>query len=256
MQNVVVPLNAFDRFKVLEEGQEAFIESIAQSGAFGVEIRRELLSSHYQELGKIRTAISKYGLFTIYSAPIELWDQNHDVNQTDLNIVMQEAVELGAKWVKVSLGHYKEAASNVRELSPILKRYQNIQLLVENDQTFYGGNISHLSSFFESAAEHQIPIKMTFDSGNWQYSGQDFETALQQLGPYVMYLHLKQVDEGLNTIPIQKDGNHSWKKAIRTFPSDMLKALEFPIEPIEKAKEYIHLITELEAEREAILCDS
>ncbi|WP_223594076.1 sugar phosphate isomerase/epimerase family protein [Neobacillus bataviensis] len=256
MKNVIVPLNAFDRFKVLENGQESFLQLIAQSGAFGVEIRRELLPVQDPQLDKIRNEMASNGLFAVYSAPIELWKENHKLNETELTEIFQEAMEMGAKWLKVSLGHYKHDASNISDLAAYLNQYKNIQLLVENDQTPHGGNVSQLTSFFENVTEKKVPVKMTFDAGNWYYSGQRVEEALAKLSPYVVYLHLKQVEEGLLTVPLQREGNHSWKKVMQHFPSTMVKALEFPIEPKEKTKDYIDLISELVLESEAISCNS
>jgi sugar phosphate isomerase/epimerase len=255
MKNVIIPLNAFDRFKVLENGQASYIELISQSGAFGAEIRRELLPVQDPRLDRIRCEIEKYGLFTVYSAPIELWKEDFHLNEEELTTIFQEGIVLGAKWIKVSLGHYKKNESSVRELNYFLNQKQGIQLLVENDQTLHGGNISHLKSFFESAALQDVPVKMAFDAGNWYYSCQDVEDALNKLARYVIYLHLKQVemDHGeLVTVPLQNEGNNSWKKAMRCFPTEIVKALEFPIEPKEKTKEYIQVLAELAVESEAL----
>ena len=256
MQNVIVPLNAFDRFKVLENGQESFIQLIAQSGAYGVEIRRELLPVQDPQLDNIQNELASNGLFAVYSAPIELWKEDHQLNYRELTEIFQEALTLGAKWLKVSLGYYKKETSNMSELAAFLNQYKEIQLLVENDQTPHGGNVSQLTSFFENVTEQKVPVKMTFDAGNWYYSGQSVEDALDKLSPYVVYLHLKQVEEGPITVPLQREGNHSWKKVMQHFPSTMVKALEFPIEPKEKTKDYIDFISELVVESEAISCNS
>jgi sugar phosphate isomerase/epimerase len=235
---------------VLKKGQSSFIRLIAESGAFGIEIRRELLSEQDPSLDSIRQEIEQYQLFTVYSAPIELWKEDHGLNEKELNEIFQEGIELGAKWVKVSLGHFYKDQSNVSDLNTFLNQHNGIQLLVENDQTLYGGNINHLTSFFESVSEQDTPVKMTFDAGNWFYSRQDVDDALSKLSPYVHYLHLKQVEDDNGefiTVPLQKNGGHSWEKIMNSFPSEMVKALEFPIEPKEKTREYIQMITESEA---------
>ncbi|PGY09632.1 sugar phosphate isomerase/epimerase [Bacillus sp. AFS031507] len=250
MQNVIVPINAFDRFEVLKKGQTSFIRLIAESGAFGIEIRRELLSEQDPPLDSMRKEIEQYQLFTVYSAPIELWKRDHGLNEKELNEIFHEGIALGAKWIKVSLGHFHKGQSSVRELDAFLNQHQGIQLLVENDQTLHGGNINQLTSFFESASEQDAPVKMTFDAGNWYYSGQDVDEALSKLSPYVHYLHLKQVEDDHGefiTVPLQKDGSQSWEKVMKSLPSEIVKALEFPIEPKEKTKEFIQMITESEA---------
>jgi sugar phosphate isomerase/epimerase len=250
MQNVIIPINAFDRFEVLKKGQVSFIRLIAESGAFGIEIRRELLSEQDPPLNRIRQEIEQYQLFTVYSAPIELWKKDHGLNEKELNEIFQEGKELGAKWIKVSLGHFQKSKSNLNELNTFLNQHQGIQLFVENDQTLHGGNINQLTSFFESASEQDTPVQMTFDVGNWYYSGQDVDKAVSTLVPYVHYLHLKQVEDDNGefiTVPLKKDGSHSWEKVMNRFPAEMMRALEFPIEPKEKTKEFIQMISESEA---------
>ncbi|MBV7507860.1 hypothetical protein KW850_21760 [Bacillus sp. sid0103] len=250
MQNVIVPINAFDRFEVLKKGQTSFIRLIAESGAFGIEVRRELLSEQDLPLNNIKQEIENHQLFTVYSAPIELWKEDHHLNEKKLKEIFQEGKELGAKWIKVSLGHYQSGQSDLIELNTFLKQHQGMQLFVENDQTLYGGNINQLTSFFESASEQDTPVKMTFDAGNWYYTGQDVDVAVSKLAPYVQYLHLKQVEDDNGefiTVPLIKDGSRSWEKVMKSFPAEMMKALEFPIEPREKTKEFIQMITESEA---------
>jgi sugar phosphate isomerase/epimerase len=259
MKNVIVPLNAFGRSKVLENGQAFFIESIAHAEAFGVEIRRELLSVQDPQLEHIKNEIDKYGLFTVYSAPIECWKEDASLNEEGLTEVFQEGRVLGAKWIKVSLGYYNKDVSNFLKLNNFLNQHQEIQLLVENDQTSHGGNVNRLVSFFENAYAKNVPVKMTFDAGNWYYTDQDVGYAMSKLAPYVMYLHLKQVekkDNHLITVPLEKEGNHNWKNVLNDLPIHISTALEFPIEPIEKLEEYIHMVSELAAEREALLCNS
>ncbi|MEH7095180.1 sugar phosphate isomerase/epimerase family protein [Neobacillus vireti] len=253
MKNVIVPLNAFDSIDVTTNGQESFVKLIAEAGAYGIEIRRELLPEAVLPLGKIKREIDRYGLFTVYSAPIECWKEDCQLNEDQLNHIFQEATILGAQWVKVSLGHFQQNKSNIAELGKFLKKQKEIQLLVENDQTPHGGSIHHLQAFFESVVDQNVPVKMTFDTGNWYFSNQDVEDALQKLAPYVSYLHLKQVTEKLETVPLEREGDHSWKLVMSSFPADIVKALEFPIVPKEKTKDYIQMITDIARGREALV---
>lgn len=259
MTNVIVPLNAFERLEVLKNGQESFIKLIAQSGAFGVEIRRELLPEKNLQLDLIKSEIQKFGLFTVYSAPIELWREDYSLNKEVLSKVFNEASVLGAKWLKVSLGHYEKVKSSMKDLKNFANDHHEIQLLIENDQTQYGGNVKHLKEFFESVTQNEIRVYMTFDAGNWLYTNQDAEFALRELAPYVVYLHLKQVENQcgeLVTIPLQNEGNTFWKKAFAELPINIVKALEFSIEPKEKTAEYISFIKELAKESEEVPCKS
>jgi sugar phosphate isomerase/epimerase len=253
MKNVIVPLNAFDSSEVTTNGHSSIVKLIAEAGAYGIEIRRELLAAGDHQLEQIKSEIDRFGLFTVYSAPMECWKEDCQLNKEQLKLIFQEAVVLGANWVKVSLGHFHQDKSNIAELGEFLKKQKDIQLLVENDQTPYGGNVQHLQLFFESVVQQGLPVKMTFDAGNWYYTGQDVETALKKLAPFVCYLHLKQVTEALETIPLQQVGEHSWKKVMSSFPADIVKALEFPIVPKEKTRDYIQMITDMSREREVLL---
>jgi sugar phosphate isomerase/epimerase len=250
MQKVIVPLNAFDRVEVLKKGQTSFIKLIAESGAYGIEIRRELFSNQDPSLDSMKQEMEKRQLFTVYSAPVELWKEDHLLNEQELTTIFQEGIKLGAKWIKVSLGHFDNNQSSVSTLNSFLNQHLEIQLFVENDQTLHGGNINNLKSFFESATAQNVPVKMTFDAGNWYYSKQDVDNALSQLSHYVHYLHLKQVDQKngeLVTVPLQKGIGHSWERVMNSLPTILVKALEFPIQPKERTKEYIQMMTESEA---------
>jgi sugar phosphate isomerase/epimerase len=252
MQNVIVPLNAFGRDEVMENGQLFYIERIAKAGVYGVEIRRELLPENekMQQLTQIQQEIARFGLFTVYSAPIELWKEDHQLNKELLTTVFEEGLTLVASWLKVSLGHFQKEQSNLNDLISFLNQQKEIQLLVENDQTLHGGNVQNIKDFFESALALKVPVKMTFDAGNWFYAKQNVDDALNQLAPYVHYLHLKQVErrtKGLVTVPLQKGQNHSWEKVFKTLPAEIAKALEFPIQPNELS-DFVMLIEQLENE--------
>lgn len=249
MNHVIVPLNAFDRLEVLEKGQASFIPLIAEAGAYGVEIRRELLPEQDLSFDHIRKEIELYPLFTVYSAPVELWKEDHSFNSEELERTFEEGRVLGAKWIKVSLGHFHQENSDLKTLKVFLSQQHDLQLMVENDQTPYGGNIVNLKAFFESASELGVPVRMTFDAGNWFYTDQDVEDALSKLAPYVGYLHLKQVEVRngeLVTLPLVKGMGHSWEKVMDSLPAWIVTALEFPIEPKERTREFIEMITESE----------
>lgn len=264
MSKVIIPLNAFDRTEVLEKGQESFVESIAQSGAYGIEIRRELILEGELPLERVRKEIEKYHLFTVYSAPVELWLEDGSLNKEILKRTFAEAKTLCASWVKTSLGQYQEGISNCLELNEFLTDLENgsgnIKLLVENDQTMYGGNVARLTAFFRSADQLEVPVKMTFDTGNWHYVNQNVEIALNLLAKYVCYLHFKHVEknsEGLVTLPLPDNSQAEWRKILQHFPTDIVKALEFPIEKVDEIQHYIEMVEAAAIEeRRRMVCKS
>jgi sugar phosphate isomerase/epimerase len=245
MSKVIVPLNAFNRQEVLEKGQESYISKIHEAGACGVEIRRELFPENSLPLSGIREELKKYPLFTVYSAPIELWLNDGSMNLKNLNQIYQEAKEIGASWIKVSLGHFINEISDVRELKDFLIKEENIQLLVENDQTLHGGCIQNFKSFFESANKNNLPVKMTFDIGNWFYSGESVQDAIDSLKSNVVYLHLKHVEEQENnliTLPLPTKERADWRRMLEQFPNGLNRALEIPIQTMEQLKYFIKLV--------------
>lgn len=245
MKSIVVPLNAFDRKEVLEKGQIAFIKLIAESGAYGVEIRRELFQVGDLPLKQLREEIAVYSLFTVYSTPVDLWKIDGSLNRQELEQIFKEASILGASWVKTSLGNYKEEISDSVELKKFLMQNEKVKLLVENDQTYYGGKLINVKTFFESVVNLNIPVNMTFDTGNWMYTGENAMEALVQLKEYIAYLHFKNVTQNgieLTTCAIDTSENAEWRIIASQFPSDLPKALEFPILPECLLREYVEMV--------------
>jgi len=250
MCKVIVPLNAFNRNEVLEKDQASFISKIKTAGAYGVEIRRELFPEGSPNLSSIKEELEKFPLFTVYSTPVEIWLEDGSINLENLQKIFHEAKEMGASWIKVSLGHFNNNISDGRLLKEFLEKESAIQLLVENDQTKYGGSIRSFQSFFESVIKNDIPIKMTFDIGNWYYSGESVHEAIAPLKSHVMYLHLKHVenqDGHLITLPLPADESAEWRKMVGQFPQGLNRALEIPIHTMEELSYYINLV---ESERE------
>lgn len=233
MGKIIIPLNAFPSDQVKSKGQAWFAHFIQQTGADGIEIRRELFSEKKFALQDIRYEIQEHSLITVYSAPIELFLEDGMVNLSMLQMVFDEAQELGASFLKVSLGHFKENSILDSNLKELLTVYKDIQLLVENDQTPHGGNIDRLSSFFKRSHQESLRIKMTFDAGNWYYSGEEVRNAIEELCCYVDYVHLKHVvssTEGLQTVQIPSEPDAEWRKIMDAFPSSLMRALEFPLD--------------------------
>lgn len=251
MKKVIVPLNSFPRSDVLKKGQEAYIQRIADDGAYGVEIRRELFRDEEPPLAALKQIIEQNQLFAVYSAPVELWKKDGSLNDGDLEKVFREAERIGARWVKVSLGHYQKDGSRFSELKEFLNKNtspgtEDIHLLVENDQTPHGGRIKGLRSFFDKVLGEGVPIRMTFDIGNWRYAGENVQEAIDSLSQFVDYLHLKHVEEkdgGLVTLPLPESREADWRKQSAFFPGHIVKALEFPFESVYKIKDYIQLVS-------------
>lgn len=87
-------------------GQTAMLPIIAEAGADGVEIRREMLTdTELTTLSTMASAIEIFGLLACYSAPEPLFLEDGNLNPR-LPALLAEAQALQALWLKVSLGHF------------------------------------------------------------------------------------------------------------------------------------------------------
>lgn len=246
MRKVIIPLNAFNNEDVKEQGQAVFIPVIAAAGADGVEIRRELLSDHDASLVSLQHMLKQHHLYTIFSAPVELWREDGTLNEEEIQEVVSEAIQLDASVLKLPLGHFQDELSDMRSLQELLETFPaHLKLLVENDQTQYGGRIQPLCTFFENASSQGIPVRMTFDVGNWKYTGEVVYEAVEKLGEYVEYIHLKHVERQngeLITLPLSVGEQEEWETILHSFSSHLPIALEFPLESSDAARMYMHCV--------------
>jgi len=251
MRKIIIPLNAFNSEDVMKQGQGAFIPCIAEAGANGVEIRRELLSNHDFPLIQLQQLLKSYHLHTIFSAPVELWREDGNLNEEQLESLVSEVIELDVSVLKLPLGHFQPDHSDVRNIIKLLDKFpRQMKLLIENDQTPHGGTIHNLSSFFENVSNYDIPVKMTFDIGNWKYTGEDVYEAVERLGKYVEYIHLKHVEKqngDLITLPLPMGKQEEeWEVILQSFPNHLPIALEFPLETNEAASMYVQYLSKEE----------
>jgi sugar phosphate isomerase/epimerase len=252
MSHIVIPLNSYSQTEITLEEYDMYFQAIRESGAYGVELRRELLSPQPPTLEWLRDNLER-DLFIVYSAPLPLWLDDGRLNEDGLERVYEEAKTVKAKWIKLSLGNYNEEVSDLTRIKGFLESQsqQKIQLLVENDQTEVGGKIQRFKAFFKHAEQQGLSIKMTFDIGNWLYTEQDPIKAWEALASHVIYLHLKQVIQvagTLETVPLSLDAQSIWIPFVKALPNKCVMALEFPISPLQKTKAFVEMVKELKGE--------
>ncbi len=210
-------------------GQRSLLPIIAQSGAAGVEIRRELLTqTDLKRLPELGQAIAGYGLRCFYSTPEALFTPDGSLNIL-LPRLFAEANQLGAERLKLSLGHFTTAA----DLAPLTTFLagQQIALTVENDQTECG-TLAPLTAFFQRAGGKGLPINMTFDIGNWSWVGQEALDAAAHLAAHVGYIHVKTAVEangGWRAEPPDA-GAQNWRQLLAALPDSVPRGIEFPLE--------------------------
>ncbi len=225
---VLVAASAYGADFVRQVGHAHLIPIVAAAGAAGLEIRRELFVD-LPNFADLHDLLIAHRLFSVYSAPIELFRANGSLAREELDQVMWEAQQLQSRFVKVSLGHFSPA-SNMLEWARFVAQAP-VPLLLENDQTAHGGRLEAIANFLAVCSSTGMPLGMTFDMGNWRWSGVDAEVAARTLAGHVQYVHCKGVwDDGgkLKAVPLE-EGDSYWRQLFSHFPRGVQRAIEFPL---------------------------
>jgi sugar phosphate isomerase/epimerase len=228
--DVSISLSSYGAELVRQRGQGSFIDVLATAGANRIEWREELLTR--EDPAQLAQATQAQGLQSIYSSPTELWLAGQAQPNPELITALQQAEVFGSKWLKVSLGYFTDT-NDLQALAERLK-HSPVQLLVENDQTLHGGRIEPFQRFFAAVEQHNLPIKMTFDIGNWQWQDQSAASAARLLGRHVGYVHCKAVarraDGKLVAVPPAVSDLHLWEQLLRHMAQGVMRAAEYPLQ--------------------------
>ena len=227
-------------------GQRAMLPVIAGAGADGVEIRRELFNSEeLLALPALGESIELLGLLACYSAPAALFMPDGTLNP-DLPRYLSEASTLNALWLKVSLGHFRDAQP-LDALRTLLNA-SGMALVVENDQTDCG-QLAPMQRFQTACREMALPVTLTFDMGNWLWVGDSPEQAAQKLASTVGYIHVKAAvahRDSYRAVPPDA-ADPRWLTLLKTLPGDVPRGIEFPLEGQDLAavtRRYVELLRE------------
>ncbi|MEG3012796.1 MAG: AP endonuclease, partial [Pseudomonas sp.] len=163
---------------VRQQGQLSFVALLSAAGAQRIEWREELLTT--EQPAELALAAAEQGLESVFSSPLELWVAGRAQPNAELAATLDRAQAFGSGWLKVSLGYFTDT-NDLESLHALLNRHP-VKLLVENDQTLHGGRIEPMQRFFTEVERLGLPVKMTFDIGNWQWQDQSALTAARLLG--------------------------------------------------------------------------
>jgi sugar phosphate isomerase/epimerase len=237
---VSISLSSYGADLVRQRGQGSFVKVLAAAGATRIEWREELLTS--ENPLQLAQATQAEGLESVYSSPMELWLAGQSRPNLELIAALQRAEAFGAKWLKVSLGYFTDN-NDLQTLARMLSA-SAIQLLVENDQTLHGGRIEPFQRFFDEVEQHDLPIKMTFDIGNWHWQDQSAAAAARLLGRHVGYVHCKAVsrraDGKLVAIPPAASDLQQWEHLLQHMAQGVMRAAEYPL----RSDDLVQLTTE------------
>ena len=246
-RKIIVVTAAYGADQVRQAGgQRAMLPVIAGAGADGVEIRRELFSdAELATLPTLAESIELLGLLACYSAPAALFMPDGTLNP-DLTRYLSEASTLNALWLKVSLGHFRDAQP-LDALRTLLNA-SGMALVVENDQTACG-RLKPMQRFNEACQTQNLPISLTFDMGNWLWVGDSPEEAARHLAPAVSYIHVKAAvphkDNFRAVAPDHADAR--WLDLLGQLPADAPRGIEFPLEGTDLTavtRHYVNLLRE------------
>lgn len=232
MQQVLISLGAFGAAEVRRHGQHWFAELAHDAGADGVEVRGELLRGGDGELPAIARAARERALALVYSSPEGLWRADGALDMAALERALQAARALGAPRLKMSIGAFgRGSAEGFPALAQAL-RASGLELVIENDQTVAAGTLGALLSFFDRAAAAGVPLGMTFDMGNWHWTGECPLEAARRCATHVAYVHCKGVQRQPHrwvAVPLAESAA-PWRTVLRTLPRGRPWAIEYPLQ--------------------------
>ncbi|MFQ6592296.1 MULTISPECIES: sugar phosphate isomerase/epimerase family protein [Pseudomonas] len=227
---VSISLSSYGADLVRQQGQLSFVQVLSAAGAQRIEWREELLTDEHP--GELAQAAAQQHLESVFSSPLELWVAGRAQPNAELAATLDRALAFGSRWLKVSLGYFTDT-NDLQSLHALLSRHP-VRLLVENDQTLHGGRIEPMQRFFSEVERLGLPVKMTFDIGNWQWQDQSALTAARLLGRHVDYLHCKAVarrqDGKLVALPPGPTDLHLWEQLLKHMTQGITRAVEFPLQ--------------------------
>lgn len=221
---ILISLSSFGAAEVRRLGQPWFAHLAAQAGADGIEVRGELMTGGADELASIADALP--GLQRVYSSHESLWAGDGKLDRAALDRGLAAARDLGAPRLKMSIGHWRPCAESMAALRDRLDGAP-VELMIENDQTASAGTLDALAAFFDAAQAQNLPLGMTFDIGNWHWTGECPLRAAAACAPLVRYVHCKGVQRERQrwvAVPLA-DSAAPW----RAMPGGLPWAIEYPL---------------------------
>jgi sugar phosphate isomerase/epimerase len=228
---VLISLSSFGAADVRRHGQLWFVRLSHAAGADGVEVRGELLTDPEAELPALANAVRELSLSVVYSSPEGLWATNGALDLAALDRALLAARRLGAPRLKMSIGGF--GPESVSSWSMLKERLHasGVELVIENDQTASAGTLGALQDFFSAANDFGLFFGMTFDMGNWHWTGECPLQAAAALAPQVRYVHCKGVQRQPHrwiATPLA-DSSAPWRTVLRALPADVPWAIEYPL---------------------------
>lgn len=228
MVPVLISLSSFGTAEVRRHGQRWCTELAEQAGADGSEIRGEMLRDAALELPALQ------GRAAVFSSPEGLFAEGGALDVAALARGLATAQQLRAPRLKMAIGAFDAAAPDAMSALHALKAQlaaQDVELVIENDQTVSAGTVDALQRFFAAQDAAGLDLGMTFDMGNWHWMGECPLQAAKIFASRVRYIHCK----GAQRLPAKwvavplADSVAPWRAVMRALPGDVPRAIEYPL---------------------------
>lgn len=233
--DIVIVANAFGVDPVWRSGQSAWLGMAAEAGAQGFEVRRELFATDadasHDALARLGAQARGRGLWCVYSTPACLYIDGR-LDACALETALAEADALGARFVKLQLGTFTGRA-NAAAIARISAQRRS-RVLVENGQRAIDDALERFVALFDALAAEGAPdiLGMTFDIGNWHWTGEAPLAAAHALAGHVEYIHCKAVTGSgarrFACAPAADDP--SFSSIFAVLPRRVPRAIEFPLD--------------------------
>lgn len=226
---ILISLSSFGAAEVRRHGQRWFAKLAEQAGADGIEVRGELLAAPDAELPALADVAAR--LQRVYSSPEGLWSDAGVFDPDALECGLRAATLLAAPRLKMSIGGW--SPHSVDTLAALRDRLADtpIQLVIENDQTQSAGTLRPLTRFFDAMQSVGLELAMTFDIGNWHWTGECPLLAAGALSQRVQYVHAKGVQRQPTrwvAVPITESAA-AWRGVLGALPRGLPWAIEYPL---------------------------
>ncbi len=228
---ILISLSAFGAAEVRRHGQLWFTQLGLAAGADGVEVRGELLKDAASELPAIAQALRFGGKDAVYSSAEYLWTGDGRLDLPALERALSATKALGAARLKMAIGGF--GPSSLCTFGALQEHLQanETELLIENDQTAAAGTLVALQDFFKASNIVGFFPGMTFDIGNWHWTGECPLQAAAALAGQVRYVHCKGVQRQPQrwvAVPLV-ESSAPWRAVLHHLPSDVPWAIEYPL---------------------------
>jgi sugar phosphate isomerase/epimerase len=237
--DVVIVASAFGMDAVRSGGHLKWAQASRRAGAAGFEVRRELFAdaadTEPQRLRALGGSIAELGLWSVFSTPASLYTSAGQLDAAALQLALDEAAALGARFVKLQLGGFMRDAHGAA-IAEQMQRLQrtNLRLVVENGQLEEGGSLAQFTGLFDALSREGFAdvLGMTFDIGNWAWRDVEPLGAADLLAAHVDYVHCKTtVGEGARRFPAAPAADDAHFAAVLDrLPRNVPRGIEFPFD--------------------------